>query len=297
MNKSNGKKSVRTGGANTYTIKGATLVEGYFPGAMRQNFRQNPDKILGKVNFGTFGNDQNYNGPGTIDQALPDGSKYQFNQILQVPSSRPNKLMAVDDRQLASYQVGQLHNNPLSMFTTNPDGPIPGLECQQNPDNYSTMVNRRGSEFNEYFNDSSPNNWEEENVSAINVYQQYTGRKTNTNSSVVYNMSLNTKEESNPFIAQGSSSVVTTSPEFSGKCYSGKFVPGKQIGGQFSKFNGFGDVGGQNPPSVYGKNKIEPKTVGEIGFMNPLANNNKTICESDRSLNFANPLVLNNITG
>lgn len=284
-------KKVKIGGADTYSLRSATLVEGYFPGAMRQNFRQDPDKMLGKVDFGTFGNDQNYNGPGTLDQALPDGSKYQFRQIFANPRAAINKEVGIDSRQIASYQVEQLHNNPLSQYTTKPDAPIPGFECDAQPSNYSTMVNKREEEYKVYFEDLKPNNWTGATPvpgraagSAPNVYQQYTGAPANPNASVVYNMSMNSAETVNPFIAQGSSDVATTKAEFTGKCYSNNFAPGQTIGTN----------SGMNPPTIYGPNKSDPRTVSDIGFMNQ-QNNSPSVCIPNPSLDFTNPLILNNL--
>ncbi len=283
-------KTIRIGGADTFALRGATLVEGYFPGAMRQNIRQDPNYMIGKIDFGTFGNDQNFNGPGSLIQALPDGSRYQYKNIMMAPRPTTNKEVGIDDRQLASFQVEQLHNNPLSQYTTNPDAPIPGFMCNPEPNNFSTMVNKRESETTKWFKDIKPDNYTGATPvpgraagSAPNVYKQYTGAQANPNSDVVYNLSLNSKEEYNPMISMGSSGVATSQPEFSGACYSGKFSPGYKIG----------TASGSNPPVVYAPNQGEPKTVSEIGFMNPGAYNAKQFCESDPAVRFANPLVLN----
>ena len=285
-------KIVKVGGMDTYSLRGATLVEGYFPGAMRQNFRQDPLSMIGKVDFGTFGSDQNYNGPGTLVQSIPDGSRFQYKEILMAPRPTINKEVSIDDRQLASYQVEQLHTNPLSQYTTNPNGAIPGFDCNSEPNNFSTMVNRRTDDYKVYFENLKPNNWTGATQvpgraagSAVNVYPQYTGAQANPNEAIVYNMNMNTSDEVNPFIVTGGSNVATSQAEFSGKCYSGNFVPGQQI-----KTNS-----GSNAPIVYSANKKETKTVSEIGFMNPMANKSNTFCEADRAVRFANPLVLNSL--
>lgn len=282
-------KTVRIGGANNYAIRGTTLVEGYFPGPMRQNFRQDPNYMIGKVSFGTFGNDQNFNGPGSLLQALPDGSRFQYKQIFMPPRPNINKEVGLDDRQLASYQVEQLHVNPLSQYTTNPDAPIPGFFCDSEPDNFSTMINERETQAEKWFKDLKPNNYVGASQvpgraagSAPNVYEQYTGAQANPNADVVYNLSLNSKEQYNPMISMGSSGVATSNPEFSGSCYSGRFVPGYKTS----------TSSGSNPPTVYGPNKEFRRTQGDVGFMNPGAYNSNTICEGNPSINFANPLVL-----
>ena len=43
---------------------------------------------------------------------------------------------------------------------------------------------------------------------------------------------------------------------------------------------------------VYNNTYYEPKTVSDIGLMNK--NNTGNICIPDKSLSFANPLILNN---
>lgn len=283
------QKKVRVGGADTYSLRSATLVEGYFPGAMRQNFLQDPIYRTGEINFGTFGNDQNYNGPGSLMQALPDASRYQNKVIFEPPRPTTNKEFGLDDRQLASYQVQQLNNNPLSQYTTKPNDPIPSFMCNSQPSNYSTMINKRDLEYEKWFKDLKPNNYTDASPvpgrsagSAQNVYQQYSGEQTNPNANIVYNMSLNSEEEYNPMISMGSSNVSVSQPVFSNLCYSNNYRPGYVIGTN----------SGSNPGIVYGPNKGEPKTVSEIGFMNPDAYKDNQYCVPNKEINFANSLVL-----
>jgi hypothetical protein len=281
------KTKVRTGGYSNYSIRSATMIENYVPGPMRQNFLLDPDLALGKYDPGTFwADDLIQNGPGSLQQALPDASRFQYDRIFAVPRGNPYKNIGVDDRQIASYQVEQLHTNPLSQYTTEPDKPIPSFFTMSEPDNFSTMVNKRESEFKEYANDTyGPKDWLQGTTGGENVYPQYSGDMVNANAAVVYNMSLNSTEEVNPMISLGSSSRARSSPNFSGLAYSGKFVPGQIIS----------DQGGNNPPAVYRGSHTEPNFEGAAGFMNPNAYKNPSICVPDRSLNFANPLILNSI--
>ena len=143
---------VKTGGYDNYSLRGATLVEGYFPGPGRMNLIQDPNLAIGLFDPGTFGGDDLImNGPGTILQALPDASRFQYDRIFAIPQGNPYRNFGVDDRQIASYQVEQLQNNPLSQYTINPNGPIPGFECMEEPDNFSTMINKREAEYKQYF--------------------------------------------------------------------------------------------------------------------------------------------------
>ncbi len=288
------KNKVNTGGGyNNYSLRSATEVLNYFPGAMRQNFLLDPDLAIGKFDPGTFGNDQFLNGPGTLLQALPDPSKYQTNRVFAVPRGNPYRNFGVDDRQIASYQVEQLNKNPLSQYTTNPNGAIPGFDCMEEPDSYSTMTNKRESEYKHFFEsgnyliDPKSNvvvDWTSGIPQATDVYEQFKGPKINANSEVVYGMSLDSRQEVNPMIALGSSSRARNHADFSGRCYSNNFVPGETIS----------NSGGNNPPSVYRGNYTQPRTDMDKGMMNKNIGN--LICVPDRSLNFANPLILNSFT-
>lgn len=284
------------GGYNNYSLRAATEVLNYFPGPQRTNLLMDPDLAIGKFVTKNILADPFYNGPGTLNQALPDGSKYQYDRIFAVPRGNPYRDFAVDDRQIAAYQVEQLHNNPLSQYTTNPNGVIPGFDCIEEPDNFSSMINKRESEYKDFFETGNylvdPTtqkvvNWAAPSGSTggIDVYEQYHGNKVNPNYEVVYNMSLNSSEQVNPMIAQGSSSRARSSADFSGLCYSGQFMPGEIIS----------NTGGNNPPTVYGGSFTQPRTEMDQGMMNPNVGN--SICVPDRSINFANPLILNSFTG
>jgi hypothetical protein len=282
------------GGYNNYSLRSATEVIGWMPGPMRQNLLMDPDLAIGKFDRGKIiMADQINNGPGTLSQAIPNlpNNNYQYQRIYAEPTGNPYRNFGVDDRQIAAYQVEQLHNNPLSQYTTNPNGVIPGFDCMEEPDNFSTMVNKRESEYknlfetNNYLVDPGTQkivDWSNGIPSGIDVYEQFHGPKVNANAEVVYNMNLDSREEVNPMIAVGSSSRARSQADFSGLCYSNSFIPGEIIS----------NTGGNNPPSVYGGSYIQPRTEMDKGFMNP--NTGKSICVPDRSLSFANPLLLQN---
>ncbi len=274
----NSNKSKSGGGYTNYSLRSATLVENYVPGPMRTNLLMDPEKALGLYDPGTFGSDQWLNGPGTLTQALPDLSKYQTNRVFANPRANPYRNFAVDDRQLATYQVEQLQNNPLSQYTNNPGGAIPSFECMQQPDNYSRMINKRESELK---NDFKTSDFYNPLTTTADVYTQYSGDKVNPNAEIVYNMSMNSKEEVNPMISLGSSSVSVSKPQFSGKCYSGAFEPSALR---------VSDLGGNDFPGIYGGNTYVPISEEDRGFINKQNHNNR--CISDRSLNFANGMIL-----
>jgi len=277
------------GGYSNYSLRSATEVINYFPGPGRTNLLLDPDLAIGKFDRGkVIMSDQILNGPGSLLQALPDASKYQTNRIFAVPTGNPYRSFGVDDRQIAGYQVEQLHNNPLSQYTTNPNNPIPSFECMEEPDSFSTMTNKRDDQYKNFFEGGNylvdPKSievvdWTSGIPSGIDVYEQFKGPRVNANAEVVYNMSLDSREEVNPMIALGSSSVARSSADFSGLCYSGNFVPGQTIS----------NTGGNNPGRVYGGSYVEPRTEMDKGMMNP--NVGKSVCVPDRSLSFANPLI------
>jgi hypothetical protein len=271
------KGNKMSGGYNNYSIRSATLVTDYIPGPQRTNIIMDPDRALGKYDPGTFGSDEMImNGPGSILQALPDASKYNNNRIFANPRTNPYRNFGIDDRQVASYQVEQLHNNPLSQYTVNPDGSIPGFECMTEPDNFSSMENKRKDDYKDFF--ESGNYLFNYEPTTNSVYPQKSGKPLNPNSEVVYNLSLNSEENVNPMIALGSSSSVRKNSSFNGTCYSGKFNP-QQV-----------SIGGQNPPNMYNGSIIKQRDKQELGMMNNISD---VSCTSDRSLSYMDPLVLN----
>lgn len=273
-----------TGGYTNYSLRSATEVVGWVPGAGRQNLLMDPDRALGKFVTKTYGDDYTQNGPGTISQAIPNIPNHnsQYSRIFAIPTGNPYRNFGVDDRQIASYQVEQLHSNPLSQYSTNPSGPIPSFECMAKPDNYSTMVNKYEKDYKKFFEEDYPANNLIGTTGGQEIYHQYSGKKVNPNSSIVYNMSLDYSGDVNPLISLGSSSRATNAPSFSGQCYSGNYIPGKSIG----------NIGGEeniNVPNIYDNQMYREKTPDDKGFVNK---NNKTVCMPDRSVTFANPLIL-----
>jgi Family of unknown function (DUF5899) len=227
------------GGADTYTIRGSTLVQDYMPGPGRQNILQDPIDILGKTEFHS---DLNENGPGTISQAIPNASNQQNSHILSRPTSNPNKLFGVDQRQIAGYQTEQLKKNPLYLFTNNPDGEIPPLYADNSPSDYSDLINREKSEIVDL--DYKADFYEQGN-SPVNVYGL---KEYNPNMNVVYN-----GYQYNPMTQQGSSDTVNINPTFGGKAYSGNFEEGNYNAGSVTRSNEF------DKANIYG-----PTGCGEV---------------------------------
>ncbi len=267
------------GGAKTYTIKGSTLVKDYFPGAGRQNIRQDAEKLMGKVHFGTFGLDQNLNGPGTLAQSIPDGSRQQNNQFLAKPRMNPNKYIGVDDRQIASYQVEKLRDNPLSIYTVNPDSEVPSFYKDNKPDDYSDLKTARDAEIDDILkNQKKPKN---ENFS-VNVYPDNNNVLDNNNDNNS-NMAIVNSKGFNRMVDMGSSRSINNEPEFSGHAYSGKF-----------------SEDGKNPNektsdglSIYGStNNYVPIHPGDGGFI-PTKDGKE--CVPNDALNFTGTLILDKL--
>ena len=303
--------AAKVGGADTVTIRGSTLVQNWTPIAGRQNLRQDAEGIMGKIDFGTFGNDENYNGPGTLRQALPDGSRYQYKNYLATPRANPNRMMAVDTRQIAGYQVNQLQNNPLSIYTVSPEAPIPGYECQVEPSNFSSVVTKPQDELVQP-DEPGDSGWSEGMVTEVYPIQSNKskgmggvmgGVGSNPNSDLIYNKpgvyGENYKESFgfekephvNPLIVH--EYVANDKPVFTGKCYSGDPNLNQQI-----------TLGGPDEPYVYGslgKGEVLLPGMAQGIYNQKLQSSQDSIkpepvCEGNRALNFAtNTLFLESV--
>lgn len=292
-----GKNKKRNGGADTYALRGATLVENWTPIAGRQNLLGEAQSRMGKIDFGTFGSDQNYDGPGTIRQALPDGSKYQFQYIIGKIHPDPNKLQAVDDRQIAGYQVNQLQQNPLSIYTVNPESKIPSLFEFIQPDSYSTMVQEPETNLRQ------PKAQYEGLENSVQVYPTINEKQENPNAAVVYNQSIDSTDPVNQFVVQDPK--LNSQPTFTGKAYSGNVNFGWDKQGQAKNAEKI-TLGGQNEPGVYGNlYSSVPFSQGMAqGIQNTSLQNQQenmrppNVCEGNPALDFAtNTLILNSVGG
>jgi hypothetical protein len=206
------------GGADTYTLRSTTLVQEYFPGPGRSNIRQDADDLIGESKFNAYSNFTD--GPGTFSQAIPDGSRFQNNRFLAVPTFAPNKIVGEDNRQIASYQNSQLKKNPLSIYTNDPDAKIPTFMADTNPTDYSDFVTQRDKDLEPLGMDVQNSKQTAENVYPPdeNVLEI---SNINANANVVYN--TNTENDYNPFISQGSSAKLNNPIKFEGHAYSGRF--------------------------------------------------------------------------
>lgn len=287
-----------TEGADIYTIRSGTLVQNWILPPGRQNILGEAEARMGKIDFGTFGNDQNYNGPGTIQQALPSADKYQNNFVIGFQRPNPNKLVSVDDRQLAGYQVNQLQKNPLSIFTTDPKGEIPGFECYVDPQNYSTMVNKAKE-------CPGPNQHREGYKgidSTVAVYPNHNPKmpRVNPNAELVYNENTDSTE-SNTFV-HSTKRIPNAVPDIGGTCYSGTGVYGWNKNGHANQSNRTKAHTGDKNVQVYG-NLHEPSKLKYMPNM-AMGIENKgleqaqhslnppSVCEGNRAFNFANTLFV-----
>lgn len=231
MNKNQNKK--KAGGYNNYSLRSATLVEGYVPGPMRQNILMDPSLALGAFTPNSLTAVPYYNGPGTLNQALPDAARFQSKYIFAEPSTNPFRQFGEDSRQIETYLVEQLTNNPLSQYTSNPGGEIPGFNCNSNPSDYSRIVNKRNKEYKNYFENGNylidPNsqnvvNWvcsdqRGSNLQSMDVITNKNADK-DANVNIVYNLSTGTTD--NPMIARPRPEPREKITDVN-KCYSGSY--------------------------------------------------------------------------
>ena len=255
------KRTIKVGGADTYTVRDATLVTNYFPGPMRQNILQDPDLLMGSISFGAYGNDEYLQGPGTYSQALPNASMYQpTEQLFPVPSANSNRMVSIDSRQIAGYQVQQLKNNPLSIYSTNLHAPIPKFECTDNPEDYSNMINKREEDLVKYFENSPYSDMTE----AVHPkYSDTSGPSSNPNTGIVFN--LNYDSDVNPLISLGAPTFTKSNGNFMSHCYSGTIE---------NEFNN-------------NYRKRDDNDLGMISFQL-----NDKVCEPNNAIMYANPMVL-----
>ncbi len=274
---SNGRMS---GGAKKYSIKSSTLVQDWVPGAGRSNILLDPDASIGRINF-KGQNDYTENGPGTFAQSIPDASRSQYQQIIAAPTSSANKTIALDDRQIANYQVMQLKNNPLSIYTTNPNGEIPNLYAFNSPTTYSSLspepqniaLDRINNQFTQNQIDTSGGIG---HLYPVNVYPP-TGNivKTDTKNPVmnIFNgLGFDNSPEKpyfNPMLEQGSSNYYKE-PVFQGISYSGTFI------------------NNTNKDSIYGPTQTyRPREYGDAGIEHPIEmNGQEYVCEGNRALSY-----------
>ena len=301
----NEKDGSKSGGADTYAIRGATLVENWVSPAGRQNLLGEAEARMGKIDFGTFGSDQNFDGPGTIRQAIPDAGKYQNNYFIGGQTPSPNKLMAVDDRQIAGYQVEQLQQNPLSVFTINPNAQIPGFEEYTQPQSFSTMVQKPRSEIRQPSKSYQGFEKTVENMKSIPVYPSANGSNVNPNSALVYNQNIN-EDGANQFLVH--ENKLNTDPRIVGKSYSNQTDYGWNAQGIATNNDQIGTItlGGQNEPKVYGNlyNSVNIPSGMAQGINNQRLQSqqskmdNPNVCQGNPQLSFAtNMLVLESVGG
>lgn len=269
------------GGARTFTIRGSTLIQDYVPTPGRSNIVLDAQDRMGKINMGTFGmDDLIQNGPGSLLQALPSAAYQQNNYIMAVPNPSPNKLIGIDDRQLATYQVNTLQSNPLSIFTTNPDADVPSFFKDNEPDDFSDLIVERDESIKEILDKQE----KDPNFNVENVYppgNNFT-EQDNENPNVKLLDGSNYFGEYNPLISQGSSRDVNNNPDFNGLGYSGKF----------SKDGKNPNDKGQLGVEVYGGNGHRERDFLDFGFTN---HSTLETCEPNRALSFENTLILNEV--
>lgn len=279
-------KGRAAGGYKTNGLRAATLAINWNSGPGRENIRLDPEAAMGKINFKGL-NDFKLDGPGTFQQALPDGSRYQFANIMTAPKPSANKLIGLDDRQIASYQVTALKNNPLSIFTSNAAGEIPNLYAFNQPNTYTSMTPAPKAKIVKRLNNDRTQAQKNTDggIGGLNPQNVYppgnSVLNTNTKNPVMnifggvgFDKDPFT-EYYNPMLEQGSSNFYRTA-EFEGRSYSGTgpFVSNTSPG----------------PNIVYGPTEtFRPyERGGDVGIEQILTgpDGNQYVCEGNRALSY-----------
>ena len=149
-------KSVRVGGASNYGLRAATE-HSYFSGAaptgISNTVMQNPDVVVNNL---WKRPDFHVDGPGTFNDARPDGTRYQNYKVISKPTTSGlkldrnlesenakslltgNNINGIESRYTAAYQIAPLLTNPLHVIW-NPDnkGDMPAYYCNTSPQDYS----------------------------------------------------------------------------------------------------------------------------------------------------------------
>lgn len=152
-------KELRISGTQNYSLKSATE-HSYIPGAattgLNNNVVQDPNAVINNL---WKRPDYNVDGAGTFAGAKPDKSKFQNYTSIATPTTNGmrldynvetdgdnyslllnNNVKGIENRQVASYQIAPLMNNPLHKIWNPEDkGEIPAFYCDSNPSDFSYM--------------------------------------------------------------------------------------------------------------------------------------------------------------
>ena len=120
--------------AKDYSLRSGTLID-YTPGPQSQNNTLNADDRLGRITV--MDTDRNY----SRSNWAPNSSQFQQYRPFPTPRANPNRMMGIDNRQTAAYQVSGLLQNPLSAYRRpeSSNNAIPQLFCNTAPKDYTNM--------------------------------------------------------------------------------------------------------------------------------------------------------------
>ena len=185
--------NVRVGGSQNYGLRTATEYShfaGPAPTGANNSMLQNPDVVVNNL---WKRPDFNVDGPGTLNGARPDGSKFQNYRLISTPTTNGLKLNynletqssnlhqysqllgkqvnGIENRYTASYQIAPLLSNPLSViWDPNNEGEVPSFYCNTNPQDFSYM-NMKNLPPNEFIEGGYNGVWiPNENLDSANAY-------------------------------------------------------------------------------------------------------------------------------
>jgi hypothetical protein len=202
------------------------------------------------------------------------------------PDVPPNKQFSIDNRALAPFQNVQLKNNPLSIFTTNPDAEIPALFQDSKPADFANLkasYSPEGSNGGSGTGGGGPLDYNYNSLSDPSepVYPLNndftTGAKPNINPNA--ELLYNNNNGGNQMIDMTIGARPNSPVEYPGLAYSGRYNPNELM-----RTNS-GDIFVQGPASV-----TRPRTENDIGIEN---NNTTVICENNPAVSFSNNLMIN----
>lgn len=204
-----------TAGVTKWSSKSDTLIKDYIPGANGSvNYQQDAADKIGSTLLRPDNDSVAVNGPGSINQATPNGTR--FNQVdkafIGEQRINPNKIFGEDTRQIANYQITALKENGLSIYrnienTEGKNSTVPTFFIDQNKQNYSDfsrktekrqkdIINRKDKDYSNYqFGEYSTtsNNTNDINQNANKVFNTYNQINDNIENPLLFTQKSNNK--------------------------------------------------------------------------------------------------------
>jgi len=174
--------NMRTSGSQNYSLKTAveySRFNGVQITGLNNSVVQNPDNVVRNLYKRP---DKNINGPGTLEKALPNGSRFQDYKLIEKPTTnglRVNtnletdaaelhqtslllgkKVNGIENRYTASYQIAPLLSNPLhAIWNPEDKGEIPAFFTNSKQEDFSFATSTDQLPPDELVPGGSNNSW------------------------------------------------------------------------------------------------------------------------------------------